>query len=285
MIQFAIVIPFRPKAESVDWKRESDLLRKTVQSILQQTYAGFQVYVVYTDIPENPVTDIQVHYIEFPFGHKSYEEIDHREELLLLFKSAKMVVRRWDKARKLTYGSKLAKEASCDYIMALDADDMLSNRFLAFLATEAKDKNVKGWYMDKGYLFKEYTNYLMRISKHMRYLNGSTHVLHADLVKIPDFNSDDWQDYNLFTDHGWVKQRVLDQQGAILQPIPFAALVYVVHDSNISKVNKKEYGLTFKNIIKKIVRGVWLSNKLRNEFGIGVPRAMVQFFITEQFLF
>ena len=270
MTQFAFVIPFRPKAESINWTRESELLKQTIQSILQQTYPGYRVYVVYTDMPENTVTDSRIEYIEFPYGHQSYEEIDHREELLLLFKSSKMVVRRWDKARKLTYGSKLAKEASCDFIMALDADDLLSNRFLTFLATEAKEKNCKGWYMDRGYLYKEHTNYLMRISKQMRYLNGSTHVLHADLVKIPDFSSDDWQDYNLFTDHGWVKQRVLEQQGADLQPIPFEALVYVVHKSNISKVHKKEYGLTFKNVIKKIVRGVWLSNKLRKEFGIGV---------------
>lgn len=268
MIQFAIVIAFRPKAESVNWERESDLLRQTIQSILQQTYPGYRVYVVCTDMPENPVTDERIRYVEFPYGHQSFEEIDHREELLLLFKSAKMVVRRWDKARKLTYGSKLAKEAASDYIMALDADDLLSNRFLAFLATDAADKKTKGWYMDKGYLYKEKTNYLMRISKQMRYLNGSTHVLHTDLVRIPDFSSDDWQDYNLFTDHGWVKERVLEQQGATLQPIPFEALVYVVHDSNISKVNKKEYSLTFKNVIKKIVRGVWLSNKLRKEFGI-----------------
>ena len=172
MMQFAIVIAFRPKTESVNWERESELLTQTLGSILQQTYPGYRVYVVYTDMPANPLLDSRIEYIEFPYGHQSYEEIDQREELLLLFKSAKMVVRRWDKARKLTYGSKLAKEASCNYIMALDADDLLSNRFLAFLATEAKDKNVKGWYMDKGYLFKEHTNYLMRISKHMRYLNG-----------------------------------------------------------------------------------------------------------------
>lgn len=286
MTQFAIIIPFRPKAESTDWTNECDLLQQTILSVTQQTYTGFKVFVVYTDLPEKLVTDERVEYVLFPYGYQSYEDIETREELFLKFKkSTKMVVRRWDKARKLTYGSKLAKEAGCDYIMALDADDRLSNRFLAYLKKDTEQNERKGWYMETGYLHRQQTNYLMRVPKGMRFLNGSTHVLHADLIKIPDFSSTDWQDYNLFTDHGWVKQRVEDQQGAILHRIPFEALVYIVHNSNISKVYKKEYGLSFKNIVKKIVRGVWLSNKLRKEFGIRATQFSAHFFIAGQFIF
>lgn len=269
MLQFAIIIPFRPKAESLDWRNECDLLHQTIQSIIQQTYAGFKVFVVYNDLPDNLVADERVDYVLFPYGHQTYEEIEIREELFVKFKkSTKMVVRRWDKARKLTYGSKLAKEAGCDYIMALDADDRLSNRLLAYLSKDAEEHDRKGWYINKGYLHRQQSNYLIRVPKNMRSLNGSTHILHADLLKIPNFDSLDWQDYNMFTDHGWVVDRMKNYYGVTIVPIPFAALVYIVHHSNISQVRKKEYNLNIKGIAKRIMRGVWLSNRLRSEFNI-----------------
>lgn len=268
MIKFGIIIPFRPKTESIDWIRESNLLLQTIQSVLRQTYEAFDIFVVYTDAPDIHSDDTRVQYHEFPYGHQSYEEMENRDALLHRFKSAKMVVRRWDKARKLCYGSKLAKEAGCDYVMALDADDLLSNRFLSYMAKDAADNERRGWFVEVGYLYQKGSSYLIKVPKNMRFLNGSTHVLHHDLVKIPDFCSLDWQDYNLFTDHGWIKDRVHEIDGTQLQPIPFAALVYVVHRSNISQVEKKEYSFTLKSVIKRIIRGRILTSSLRMEFNI-----------------
>jgi len=266
MIKFAIIIPFRPKAESVNWETESNLLSKTIASLLQQTYAAIKIFVVHNEEPLNKTEDKKVQYITLPFGHQTYEEIPIRKELTEKFKSEKMVVRRWDKARKLSYGCKLAKEENYDYIMALDADDLLSKHFFSRLAAEAKNGECPGWYMHKGFLYKPGTNYLMLVPKLMRFLNGSTHVLRADLVNIPDFNSAVWLDYSLFTDHGWIKDRLKKYSAIDLLPINQPMLVYVVHGSNISKVNAKEYGMSFKNIIKHILRARLLTRKRREEF-------------------
>jgi hypothetical protein len=211
---------------------------------------------------------VRVVYQEIPYGFKKYLEIENREDLLDKFKSEKMVVRRWDKARKLCYGSKLAKEAGCDYIMALDADDLLSERLLAYLANDTEEHKRRGWFIEKGYLHQQGSNYLIKVPKNMRFLNGSTHVLHSDLVKIPDFSSLDWQDYNLFTDHGWIKDRIKESEGSELHPVPFEALVYLVHHSNISQIERKEYSFTLKGIIKRILRRRILTQRLRKEFNI-----------------
>ncbi|QNA45011.1 hypothetical protein [Lacibacter sediminis] len=235
---------------------------------MKQDYVHFKVFVLYTDFPCDFIEHPQVTYVEFPFGHQSYDEIPIREELRIKFKSEKMVVRRWDKARKLTYGSKLAKEEGFNYLMALDADDLLSRYFFARLAANSDKGECPGWYMHKGYIYKPGTNYLMLVPKLMRFLNGSTHVLRADLVPIPDFQSTDWLDYSLFTDHGWIKDRLKTYLNIDLQPIMQPMLVYVVHGSNISKVNAKEYGLSFKNIIKRFLRGRLLTRKRKEEFGI-----------------
>jgi hypothetical protein len=268
MLKFAVIIPFRPKAESVNWENESALLHKTINSVLQQTYNAVNVFVIHNEEPVYTYDDRRVQYIQFPYGHQGYNEMENRDDLLSKFKSQKMVVRRWDKARKLCYGSKLAKEAGCDYVMALDADDMLSNKLFDYLAKDSQKEKRDGWYMEKGYVYLERTNFLIKVPKTMRFLNGSTHILHSSLVHIPDFSSLTWLDYSLFTDHGWIKDRVKEQQGARLYPIPFPGLVYVVHRSNISKIAQRAFGFSVKAIIKRIVRGRFLTNALRKEFNI-----------------
>nr|WP_294907052.1 hypothetical protein [uncultured Lacibacter sp.] len=265
MIQFAIIIPFRPKAESVDWEQECSLLQQTIFSLLQQTYRGIHIYVIYTDVPLLQVADERVSYEATPFVHERYDDMQNNAALLQLFKSAKLVVRRWDKARKLCYGSMLAKHAKADYIMAMDADDRLSKYFFERLSTSADGGNCPGWYMHSGYLYKDGSNYLVRVPKLMRLFNGSTHVLHNRLVRIPDFSSLDWQDYNLFTDHGWIKDRVKKEYNADLKIVDYPALVYVVHGSNISQVNG-EFGFSFRKLVKRLLRSVRLSSSLREEF-------------------
>ncbi|MEJ8842230.1 hypothetical protein WG954_07535 [Lacibacter sp. H375] len=272
MTQFAIVIPFRPKIESADWKGDIVLLHRTIESVLQQTYPHFSIYVIYTDAPENRLYDPRVKYVEFPYGYQPLKEMKNRQELVEKFKSEKKTVRRWDKARKLCYGSKLAKQDRCNYIMALDSDDLLSKHFLAYLNETSNNNKCKGWYLDKGYLYKQGSNFLIRVPKHMCGLNGSTHMLHADLVEIPDFHSLEWNDYNLFTDHGWIRGRVKKYYQAELQPVPDPMLVYVVHRSNMSKVNHKEFGFHFKAIVKRIIRGIPLTEKLREEFNLSIFR-------------
>lgn len=268
MTSFAFVIPFRPKSESTDWDEDIRLLKRTVASVLRQTYSNLKVYVVYTDDPTIKLPDQRVRYVQFPFGHQSWDEMENRDELFLSFKSEKKAVRRWDKARKICYGSKLAKEAGCDYIMALDSDDLLSENFLDYLASNSRNSTCMGWYLDKGYLYRQNSNFLIRVPRYMGALNGSTHVLHSTLVNIPDFSSLDWIDYSQFTDHGWVRRRMKKEYNVLLEAVPAVMLVYVVHRSNMSQVKQKEYGFTLKAIVKRLLRSVWLTKRLREEFNI-----------------
>lgn len=269
MTRFAIIIPFRPKAESVNWEKECNLLHKTIRSVLNQTYQHIAVYVVYTEEPDNKVMDERVQYHQFPYGYQPFEQIQNRDDLMIRFQAhKKMVIRRWDKARKLCYASQLAKENNAHYIMAMDADDRISNKLMEYLASHSNNNYCDGWYAEKGYLYKEHANYLIRLPKNMRNLNGSTHILRADLVTIPDFNSTDWLDYSLFTDHGWIRDRMKEYFGAVLEPVPFPCVVYYVHESNISQIRKKEYAVNYKTILKRLIRSVTLTKELQTEFGL-----------------
>lgn len=266
MICFGFIIPLRPRSESSDWNQDLALLNRTLQALLEQSYPVFSVYVVYSDAPTGMPDDERINYVQFPFAFQRWEELPNREDLLLKMKYPQKAARRWDKGRKVSYGSGLAKEAGCDYLMALDSDDLLSRHFLAYLFSRAAGKSCAGWYMDKGYLYKEGARSLLYVPKHMTGLNGSTHVLRSDLVRIPDFTSLQWIEYNLFTDHGWVRYRVEETYGAVLEAVPMPMLVYVVHASNMSGVYKKEFGSHWKAVVKRLLRTRILTRQLREEF-------------------
>jgi glycosyltransferase involved in cell wall biosynthesis len=279
MIKIAVIIPFRSASASKDWVTESAILKRTIKSVLNQSYGHFKVYIIYTDAPLDQVKDARVEYVQIPFPFQEYHQIDHRDELMKLFKSEKLVVARWDKGKKISYGSKLAKEEGCDYIMSLDSDDLLSNKLFAHCVSEASKKKCSGWYAEKGYIYQHGSNFLIRVPKMMRYINGSSHILKSEFVEIPDFISTKWEDYNLFTDHGWTKQRIKETYNELIEPIPFPVVTYVAHKSNISKINS-EFGFQFRKIAKRIIRGVWLTRKLRAEFNIGLKQNSVIRFLT-----
>lgn len=268
MLSFGFIIPLRPRSQSADWEQTLMLLNRTIASVLKQTYRRLQVYVIYTDMPTEKIADERVQYIPFPYGFQDWESLTNQEALMLQMKSKIKAVRRWDKGRKVTYGSKLAKEAGCNYLMTLDSDDLLSCNFLNHLVNDTKNQHCAGWFMDCGYVYKEGSNSLMYVPRHMCGLNGSTHVLRADLVTIPDLQSLNWQDFNLFTDHGWVRERVRKNFQVTLRPIPKPMLVYVVHQSNMSQVNEKEFGFNVKALLKKLLRTRRLTAALRAEFSL-----------------
>lgn len=269
MICFAVIIPFRPKAESVDWVNENQLLNRTVASVLRQNYPHVTVYVVYTDTPTQQIAHERVCYLPFPYVYQPFEEIPDREHLFERFKrSAKMVVRRWDKARKLSYGCMVAKNAGADYLMALDADDLLSNRLFSLLAASSDGGNCPGWCMEQGYLYKPPGMFVYLVPYRMRALNGSTNILHVRHVQIPDFTSNQWEDYQLFTDHGTLFERIRDRTGEELVFLKEPLLVYVVHGSNISVINYKEFGFHAKAVFKRLLRFRFISKQLKAEFGL-----------------
>lgn len=268
-MRFGIIIPLRPQSESTDWEGDVALLNRTIGSVLRQTYTELAVYVVYTDKPTELSADARVQYVPFPFGFQQWEELSNREALLLKMKFKQKAARRWDKGRKVCYGSKVAKESGCDYLMVLDSDDLLSKHFFRYLFSRACEGRLAGWYMDRGYLYREGSRFLLRVPKHMTGLNGSTHVLRADLVRIPDFDSTDWADYNQFTDHGWVRYRVEEEYGEKMEAITTDMLVYVVHSSNMSGVYQKEFGFNLKAIVKRLLRSKLLTRALKEEFMLG----------------
>lgn len=261
------IVPFKPKSQSNNWVSDNHLLGQTLSGILRQTQKDFLIYVVYTDMPTHILQDDQIKYIRYPKPFEHYVEIQDAEKYFHLFKRKLFMARFYDKGKKVTWGCAAAKNDGCQYIMCVDADDLISNRIVEFVNDHSNNGEVDGWYISKGFVWKKGSSYVLKQNQ-MQNFNGSTHILRADYINIPDFSSTDWSDYSLFAAHGWVVSRVKEHFGKILQPIPFRAVIYVVHESNDSKISESLKKFNFKSMAKKFLRGQLLTQKIKLEFGI-----------------
>ncbi len=261
------VVPFRPKSESKDWQNDCLLLQHTVDSLLNQLDDAFEIFVVYTDEPSIKISDKKVHLVHFPFPFTGIDKIEGHEKILHQFNNnTKMFERRWDKGRKICYGSMIAKKNGHKYIMSVDADDLVSNKLVQHLRERTAGKDVPGFYIEKGYLYSSGASAMIKVPEKMHLFNGSTHILREEFVPIPDFSSNDWHDYSLFTSHGWIRNRLKDKYGIIIEPISFPAIIYIAHSGNISKVNQLGFKDRLKRFVKLIVRRQPITSKIRAEF-------------------
>ena len=260
------VLPFKPKKESSDWSNDNRLLQNTISSLLKQSCSDFMIYVVYTDEPERKISHEQVKYVAFPFRFLEYDEVDIGNPGVFVPNKQRMVERRFDKGKKIIYGCHSAKEDGCSYLMSVDGDDLISTKLVEYVENNNQNNILAGWYIPKGYVFNSTSKKLYRQYK-MHLFNGSTHIVRVDLIPIPDFESIDWQKYNWFVSHGWLKIRLKEQSGAELLPIPFYGVIYVVHQSNISPISSIVKAQSFKNFIKKLVYRVPFSRSIQAKFG------------------
>lgn len=261
------IIPFKPKTSENSWATDQALLQKTITSILNQLSGNFKVYVIYTDLPGERIEDRKVKYIKTPFPFLQYDDIPEKEEMLQYHKDERLMEKRYDKGKKLTHGSIVARQDGCSYLMAVDADDLISNRITEFVDRHSNNNTEPGWYIDKGYVLHTGSRWALK-KKDMNYFNGSTHILRSDLVKPPAENSTHWHDYSLFTSHGWIRERLKMYDDVDIKPLGFYGVIYVVHSGNTSNVQAIFTKYSIKNILKRIIFGRWVSGKISKEFSI-----------------
>jgi hypothetical protein len=261
----AFVIPLRSKVSSRNWTLEVRLLERTIQSILNQTDPHFNIYLVYTDKPDINIIHPKLHFIQFPHPFLPFDHIIDIKSPKVKVYSPKWVEGEMDKGRKICLGCKIAIEEGHKYIMQVDADDLVSNRICSFVNFNL-EQNKAGWYVDKGYIYQEGRGYLLKQPANMNYLNGSTNIIRADLVPIPDFRSHKTEDYFFFITHGYLKNRIKHMYNEEIEPLPFYANIYVVSGNNHSAIVQSVSAISIKNLAKVILRGVVLTSSIKESF-------------------
>ena len=259
------VVPIKPKAVSKNWAFDNQLLERTVRSICAQTNDSFKLIVVYNDQPEINFVHPNIFFLHYSFPPVKVDEFEDLDYVLKYY-TREYAEKMMDKGKKIHYGCKHAIELGCNYLMGVDSDDLVSNQFAKFVHQNCWS-NKAGWRIKKGFIYEEGSKYLVK-NLNIQNLNGSTHIIRKDLITIPDFKSNLFWNFNLFESHGYTYQRLKDFHQAVLEDYPLFGIIYIVHQNNYSNIFQKTFKLSIKNVVKNFVRGVFLSNNIRNEYNL-----------------
>lgn len=266
MISF--VVPFRSKASSNNWPYHSSLLLRTLHSIINQVDKNFKVIVIYTDYPENKIEHPNLIWLKYPFSFLTTNDItDYESYAKQYFTQPKFAEFAMDQARRSIYGSKLALELGSSHVMSVDADDLVSNK-IAWFVNQQENKVKPGWFVNKGYVYLDGKNYIYRYPKNMNHFCGSTHIVRADIISIPNFESRNLLEYNFFSSHAWLLTRLAQYQNIKLEPLSFSAIIYILNNVSWMGYGKSFEGGPVKKLAKLLLYGQLLGNNLKNEFGL-----------------
>lgn len=260
------VVPIKPKPLSKDWGYENLLLERTIRSICSQQNDKFKVFIVHNEKPQINFSHPNIEYVHYPYPAVTINDIEDFHSYVKQYYNEIYAERMMDKGKKIFYGCKKAIEFHCDFIMAVDSDDLVSN-LLAGFVNQVSHSEIAGWRIKNGYIYEEGSRLAIK-SKQIFGINGSTHIIRASIIEIPDFNRNIFWNYNLFEAHGYTLARIKEYYGLDLDYIDFPAVIYIVHKNNYSNIKKIISGITLKNILKKILRTKIITYKMRSEFGL-----------------
>lgn len=265
------VVAFKGRLNSKNWERDGLLLRRTLESLLNQRDRDFQIFVSYTDLPDNPLQHDKVNWIKFPYKFLEIDEITDKEVFLTRYTLGSYLAGFYDQGKKSLYASKFAKEAGCNYIMSVDYDDLISNRLAEYVNNSDQTTNF-GWYMNSGFMYTEGSNRLLKVSEHINYRCGSANIIRKDYVPSPDFSSTNYQDFKFFPTHNFIPQWLKIDYNITIRPLPFPGLIYLIHSSNFYNPAStfKSRGLKdgIKNALKKILYSRRITRSIREEFNL-----------------
>lgn len=240
---------------SADWQLIETLLRQTLTSLARQTCQDLQVLIVCHDTPDLARwrcawTMRSLVVMEAPFAPP-------RDRI-----ASQM---RQDKENKITIGATKLLQHGCDWIMKLDADDLIARETCAFIDNSASDAVI----FRKGISRVHGSKWHIVETKNFHRICGSCfafrrHLLAQNNGVTPPafrfFGSDHHED---------VIEKCSEYSATVSYP-PFAAACYVNYtDVRLSALYHPFYRPTLRSLVGHFRRLRFTTRAAREQFAIG----------------
>ena len=262
---FIFITTLRHPKNSISYKRVETLLERTVKSVCNQTNRNFRFIVVGNQLPQFPSVPSEMDFVRVDFKPPS------------ALKGSKLDINdcRTDKATKYFIGLLHARQYNPEYVMFLDADDVVSNKITEY-ANSHPDRN--GWLIDKGYIYGD-GGVLIRWTKEFHMKCGTSRIVNWKLLNVPsNFPAQPNQNYILRNVDSNFLRKVLGIHretesyfrniGFPLEPLPFYGAIWIL-DTGENRSGKS---------LMRI--GYPVSSKIRKEFNLELPKVNFKFLIT-----
>ncbi len=154
----------------VSYPRMLELVAACLRSVTAQRDPRFRAIVVCNRrpaLPDFPRTD----FVEVDFPPPN--DVRGRQELPVI---------RFDRGSKLAVGLLHARRYAPTHVLLHDCDDLLSARLAGFVGAHPR---ADGWHCERGWAWSQGRR-LLRPLGNFHKLNGSAHILAADLLALPE---------------------------------------------------------------------------------------------------
>lgn len=265
------VIALKSKEISQSWDLVSGLIERCLKSICNQTSSAFEVVVVCNERPDIEFTHPKIHYLDVNFPPPMI--LPEERERLVGYEhihSLDIARKNKDKAQKQLKGIEYAAQFNPTHIMIVDADDCVSCHLAQFVAQHPDND---GWYINKGYMYREGSNYIFVNVKRFHHVSGTSFIIRYPLHRL------------LFQGDYHYHCSVDNLPGANIQPLPFKGALYsmlngenILMSANTFSQMRSQILTSVPRFLEKLTRYRvwWLTQSVIQEFGLYSVRSRVQ---------
>ncbi|MGC9954235.1 MAG: hypothetical protein ABSD21_08150 [Rhizomicrobium sp.] len=230
---------------SNDWSRVCELFERTAASVFNQTIGDFRLVAVCHQRPalKRPFDKR----LEFVTADHPVPERDHDA----------MIV--GDKVPKLHIAMQRARELGADYVMPIDADDLVSRRIVEFVLSH---RGVDGWFVERGWRYEYGTRWLARVEQFNKVCGSGNIVARRWFSFRGQPDKERQADLSIIDCGHQLTVQTLAARGAFMRPLPFRAAVYIVSSGeNSSNAAVYETAVPSKNPVRHFVGRTLLTTR------------------------
>ena len=244
------ITPFIPKGVANDWQKAVNCLERTIGSILGNPERDLRAIVICQDRPPLRIKDERYIFLQTKQPKPNREDYDAKLH---------------DIGLKTAEAFETARDFSPDYVMVVDADDLISNTLVSYVYQRP---NFDAFCLKVGYEWREGASTFTIRHRFNQYC-GSSHVYRFEDRLFPVWLGKSTTKRVCDQSHSYV-EGALDAERLQVHKIWECKAVYVTgHGNNLDLVGHR---LTMKRRIKDLVFSPWrnkpITPELRTEFGL-----------------